>query len=705
MIKRLIHTFFFICSLGNSIAQSPSIGGYNVYYGHLHNHNAIGPSYAIGSHDDAYNYAKNVAGLDYFGTSNHWIYMTDPEWDSIKSVADKYNEDGVFTTFRGFEYESIGGDLTIINTDDYSTVSDPLCPWLDTQNGIAFINHPYGVHYALFDNSPPCERIVGMELFNKTDAFNMYYYPVNYFADANLRGWKIGASGSDDNHKGTWGTRTDWRMAILSKHLSRPELLAAMKARRFYSTLDKNLALSFKIDTSEMGSTIGSGVHEVHIKARDDNGDPFTKVILFRNGIVRYTQNINTPYVDLTLPVNTFGEEFYYVKVTQADGDEAISSPIFITHGPVCSISFPKSSTHFTSPRLITITAEASDADGTVVRVEFFVNGSFIGSDTLAPYSADYTIPADGFYEVTAKVTDDLGSWATNISFCFFTAGNYSKSVGSRIAKDLDDYTIPMCWLDSCNYDYESIYIGNEGSYEEEKSSLRFTDLFIPQGIRIESAHIQFTAKEVDTNNCLVYIRGHDVDNSLSAEDAFAEYRWDVTTSAEVVWEPPGWQTVGAAGPDQRTPDLSSIIQEIVNRPGYTINSAITIIITGENTGQRRAVSYEGTKENPDKFADAAALLTVNYNTFATVSSILAPEFNGTGVHLYPNPVTDLLTVETNCRGQHSMEIHSLNGQLLYSTRMEGPTHQIDLSSFQKGIYFITVRSRDQVRTEKIIKL
>jgi hypothetical protein len=77
---------------------------------------------------------------------------------------------------------------------------------------------------------------------------------------------------------------------------------------------------------------------------------------------------------------------------------------------------------------------------------------------------------------------------------------------------------------------------------------------------------------------------------------------------------------------------------------------------------------------------------------------------DGPLLSLYPNPNNDLLTIETNQPGQYSIKISSLNGQLLYTDRMEGPTHQIDLSSFQKGLYLITVRSRDYLRTEKIIK-
>lgn len=72
---------------------------------------------------------------------------------------------------------------------------------------------------------------------------------------------------------------------------------------------------------------------------------------------------------------------------------------------------------------------------------------------------------------------------------------------------------------------------------------------------------------------------------------------------------------------------------------------------------------------------------------------------------IYPNPMNNLLTVETEKPDHYSFEVKSLNGQLLFSKEMEGTTHQFDLSSFQNGIYFITIRSRDFVTTRKIIKL
>jgi hypothetical protein len=80
-------------------------------------------------------------------------------------------------------------------------------------------------------------------------------------------------------------------------------------------------------------------------------------------------------------------------------------------------------------------------------------------------------------------------------------------------------------------------------------------------------------------------------------------------------------------------------------------------------------------------------------------------EYNNDGFHLYPNPTNDLLTIETSQPGIRFIEITSLNGQLILSREMEGTTHQLDLSSFQKGVYFITVGSKDFVTTRKIIKL
>ncbi len=73
--------------------------------------------------------------------------------------------------------------------------------------------------------------------------------------------------------------------------------------------------------------------------------------------------------------------------------------------------------------------------------------------------------------------------------------------------------------------------------------------------------------------------------------------------------------------------------------------------------------------------------------------------------YLYPNPANSILTVEFARPQWYSIELASLNGHVIYSTSLDGTSIQIDLSSFPKGVYFITIRSESFVTTKKIIKL
>jgi hypothetical protein len=59
-----------------------------------------------------------------------------------------------------------------------------------------------------------------------------------------------------------------------------------------------------------------------------------------------------------------------------------------------------------------------------------------------------------------------------------------------------------------------------------------------------------------------------------------------------VAWVPPAWNTVGAEGADQRTPDLRTLVQAVVSRTGWASGNALAFQISG--TGMRKAVAYEG---------------------------------------------------------------------------------------------------------------
>jgi len=76
-----------------------------------------------------------------------------------------------------------------------------------------------------------------------------------------------------------------------------------------------------------------------------------------------------------------------------------------------------------------------------------------------------------------------------------------------------------------------------------------------------------------------------------------------------------------------------------------------------------------------------------------------------TDFSIYPNPAFSLLTIHSSLPADNTIEISSLNGQVIYRAKMEGSSHQVDLSGFHNGVYFITIRSKDLVSTSKIIKL
>jgi len=346
----LVAIFVFVLFFNVVESQRQSIGNYNVYYGNFHNHSNV--SDGKGTPASAYEYARKTAHLDFFSLADHCLMISQKEWEEVKKIADSANEDGAFTAFWGFEWSSskVYGHIAIIGTDDYCTAIqdstntiDKLMEWLSSRDTVAFFNHPgreddIKKEFQHFSGTP-CSKIVGMELWNKKRALESFYYTdgyhkndgnKSYFDEANIRGWKVGAAGGDDNHTANWGTFTGYRVAVLASDLTRLDIFEALKARRFYSTLDKNLALSFKINGHEMGSTINAGYCNIEIQAFDGDKEAFRKVELKKMGTTIQTWDISTPSVNLIHSITTKPGEYYYVVIQQNDGNEAISSPIYI---------------------------------------------------------------------------------------------------------------------------------------------------------------------------------------------------------------------------------------------------------------------------------------------------------------------------------------------------------------------------------------
>ena len=75
---------------------------------------------------------------------------------------------------------------------------------------------------------------------------------------------------------------------------------------------------------------------------------------------------------------------------------------------PVASLTSPVNN-EILNPGTVTITADASDSDGTVASVDFYVNGVKAGSDDTSPYSYDWEVSSPGTYKLYVVAVDDKG--------------------------------------------------------------------------------------------------------------------------------------------------------------------------------------------------------------------------------------------------------------------------------------------------------
>jgi hypothetical protein len=136
----------------------------------------------------------------------------------------------------------------------------------------------------------------------------------------------------------------------------------------------------------------------------------------------------------------------------------------------------------------------------------------------------------------------------------------------------------------------------------------RFTGLSIPPGSTIVNAYLQLEAEAADSITTTVTIYGEAIDDAptFTAEDFNISSR--AKTTAAVGWDVPEWPTAGDAGPDQKSPDIAAIIQEIVDRPGWVSGNALVLILDDPVgvSGKRQAVTFER-----DRFG--APLLQVDF--------------------------------------------------------------------------------------------
>ena len=159
---------------------------------------------------------------------------------------------------------------------------------------------------------------------------------------------------------------------------------------------------------------------------------------------------------------------------------------------------------------------------------------------------------------------------------------------------------------------------GSTSSYDQ-LVGMRFGGLTIPQGATIQNAYIQFRADETTAGPTSLVIKGHATDDAPTFTTQSGGISSRSPTVASASWNPSPW-TRGDRGPDQQTPNIAAVVQEIVDRPGWSSGNALALIVSG--SGERVAESFDG------NYSSKAPLLHVEYS----VAGVTISQTNGNTV-------------------------------------------------------------------------
>ncbi|NOU92450.1 hypothetical protein GC093_04265 [Paenibacillus sp. LMG 31456] len=357
----------------------PVFTGGNHYRGTTHNHTNISHDGA-GSPEAALQAAKKYK-YDYFAFTDHSHdidaaqvgqdtvdHKGQPErtggsdWALTKQLANQYTKNNEFVVFPAFEmtattwgHSNVFGTNNFIdrkqNSGQYQDLNKYYAWVMTYDDVVAQFNHP-DMSANAFNNFMPYDANVD-KLFTMLEVGNgsghyAYYNAEKKFYSALDLGWHVTPTFGEDNHDGTWG-QTMRRTVIVSSDLSQESLLHSMRNRRVYMTEDPNFTLDVLANGQYMGATVKGKTLNFSISGKDDvtevntlpeynylpsnykSDDRVAKVELLTNGgkVVDSYSPMTTSFTWNPTYTVPGGQQWFVVKVTQKDGEQIYSAPIW----------------------------------------------------------------------------------------------------------------------------------------------------------------------------------------------------------------------------------------------------------------------------------------------------------------------------------------------------------------------------------------
>ena len=437
---------------------------YELYFGQLHSHTTY--SDGSGTLESALSYIGSLpesANVDFVAFTDHSNYFdssnaANPEgalydmslaasgsqnlWNAYKGAIANFNaKQNDVVAIGGFEMTWSGGPGHIntfstpgIVSRNNSTLNNKtadagmkayyaLLSQAEGIDGISQLNHP-GTTFGNFTDFAYWDAVIDsrvhlVEVGNGEGQIGAggYYPSYEQYTMALDKGWHLAPTNNQDNHKGKWGNANDARDVVLTDDFSEEGIYEAIRNYRVYATEDKNLEIGYSVN----GMLIGSIIEEVpevlnfDVTLFDpDSSDSISKVeVIVNSGKVAYTWSDPAQLATGVLTAELAPDySYYYLRVTQGDGDIAVTAPVWVGEILKLGISAVEcgTSTPVTGEEL-TISTTLFNSETAAANVKSLTYS--VGSQVLAVDTTPYTVPASGNTTLSFKYTPDVAKVMT----------------------------------------------------------------------------------------------------------------------------------------------------------------------------------------------------------------------------------------------------------------------------------------------------
>ena len=488
---------------------------YQLYFGQLHSHTQY--SDGAGSLESALSYVKNLpdsANVQFVAFTDHSNYFdksgaANPEgalydmslatpysqetWNSYRSAVAAFNEAnaGSLVALAGFEMTWSGGpghintfntpgivsrnNTTLNNKTDYAGMRAyyALLSQQEGADSLNQFNHP-GNTFGTFGDFAFWDPVIDSRMY-MVEAGNGegqigaggYYPSYEYYTMALDKGWHLAPTNNQDNHKGRWGNANDARDVILTDDFSEEGIYDALRAMRMYATEDKNLEIGYTVNGMLLGSSLTEVPEklDIHVTVNDpDASDSISKVeVIVNSGKTAYTWDdpavLATGDLSVTLDPDY---SYYYIRVTQGDGDLAVTAPVWVGETLKLGISDVTcgTSTPVTGEKM-TVTTTLFNSESTDARIKSITYA--VGSQVLISATDAGTVPASGTLDLSYDISFD-------------TARVYKVTATVVLEQDGKEYVFTKdITLDVLNAD-DLVYIGIDASHYNEYVAGNYKD-------------------------------------------------------------------------------------------------------------------------------------------------------------------------------------------------------------------------------------